>query len=130
MTTLNTVRKNLMADLKPTLPRRWKIIPYGTKIDELTAKQVVAMIILESVQRAPEAPQGALLVTFSLIVIDPATGPATREDALDDDLTEMLWAIDEVETLSWTSAQRTIFQNRVAYDITLAQYIEPIDKEA
>lgn len=122
---LKSIRQYAVDILKPRLPKTWKLVPYGSNLDALEAGKFLAMLILNTVTRAPEAPNGALKVTFSFFIVVPNLDPAKREDVIDDGLTDFLWAIEPVANMQWDTAQRTVFQNNIAYEVTLSMYFEP-----
>lgn len=121
MTDTSTVRRDVVALLKPLLPRTWKLVPYGTNLDALGTAPVV-MLLLDSIVRSPTAPMSQRLVRFNLQVIEPKVDPATREDALDDKLLILLEKIDLLPVpIRFLEAKRgmTPDQTNVAYDISL-----------
>jgi len=115
-----TVRDQLATALKPLLPKAWRIIPYTTNLD--TVDGVTLMMRQTRIEKAPNS-QGNHQVTLVLTVIDPHTDPQRAEDALDEEVGQLLYAFLPIEWLNWTVAERVVFgELNHAYDITLTLY--------
>jgi hypothetical protein len=130
---MDTARAHLMEALKPLLPSSWKLLPYFTNLDVQTG--VVAMLVLESVERAPANPQGSHVVSFTLQLREPKTDPSRREDSLDSSFDDLVYALDRVPGLWWSKAERVIHGNEgnesLAFDIALSVLTEKnIESEA
>lgn len=109
-------RHVLKAALKPLLPRGWKIIPYQNNPD--TPSSVVVMLKLLRIARMEEAPDGAHTLEFTVTIISPHDDIEKAEDALDDQVLELTFALDTLGIL-WTAAEKVIASDRLAYDITV-----------
>ena len=101
------IRDWVIDQVKPLLPRGWRLIPYSTNLDVLSTP--VVMLKLQSIARTPEAPNASRTAEFVLTIIEPKTDPQAREDALDDNLLALIYAIDKLPSLKWTKATRALF---------------------
>lgn len=114
------VRQDLIAQLKPLLPPKWKLIPYATNLDELSS--TVVMISIQSIERSKEAPQSQRTYSSTLTILTPLQiGTERADDAIDDDVIDLLDAIDKLERVKWTKAERGLGNNanNLGFDITL-----------
>jgi hypothetical protein len=112
------IRQYLVDQLKPLLPEKWRWYAYNTNLDNLSTP--VAMLWLQTITRTPEAPMGFRSTTFLLTIVEPKQDPAQREDPLDENLIELVDAIDTIPNVRWTRAERATFQDTyLAFDITL-----------
>ena len=109
-----TLRSDLAAQLKPVLPKAWKIIPYAANLD--AQKGIVVLFSQTAVQNLEQAPS-FLSHTFSIFIIDPRTDPSTVEDSLDDSVGEVLWALKGLPFLVFDRADRVTFDNSQAWEI-------------
>lgn len=102
------MREYILDIIKPLLPRKWRYISTTTTLDAVDA--VTVQLILERVDKVPETPFNKTLmqVTYDLTIIDPSTNPDNREQSLDDELIELLGALDAVPNLTWSGAERQI----------------------
>lgn len=116
-----SVRSDFAEFLTPLLPKDWRIVPFNTALD-VTDRPVV-MLIQKTVERAPEAPIGALKVGFSVLVIQPRTEPGAADDALDDDLMDVALAINKLKHVTFVRAERSTWNDtNPAWDITAEYY--------
>ena len=121
-----SVRAQLANDIKPHLPKKWKVVPYQTNLD--TVDVVTVMLKLSTVERTPAAPLASHTVTFTMTVIEPVTTPGDADDAVDDDLDDLLFALDATENLIWSTATRVTYNDRnPAYDIDLEVVTTPTE---
>lgn len=113
------IREFVVSTLKPLLPSDWRWYAYGTNLDTLSTP--VAMLRLRSIERNPANPQGSRIAEFTLTIIEPKVDPATREDALDEKLIDLLDAIDEIPQLAWSTAEQGLADagSHLGFDITL-----------
>lgn len=109
-----TVLKNL---LKPVLPKSWDIVPYETNPD--VRFNTVVMLKQQRIERTPAAPQGAHDITFTVTIQSPLDGLEKAEDILDDQVNALLHEIDALG-IAWTTAEKVLSNNRLAYDISLS----------
>lgn len=120
MPNINVRKDILIEQLKPLLPAKWKLIPYNTNLDELS--QTVVMISIQSIERAPAAPQSHRLYSATLTILTPLSiGTERADDGIDDDLIDLLNAVDELPNVKWTKAERGLGNNsnNLGFDITL-----------
>ena len=111
-----TTREQLVEALTPLLPKAWKVVPYSRNLDALSAPTV--MVHLSNITRAPAAPQGALLSEFTVSVLDPQTDPERAQGALDDEVMDLIHAIDDLPGwIVWDSAEPTLVGDYLAWDL-------------
>jgi hypothetical protein len=110
--------------LKPLLPRGWDLIPYTRVVDAITVPTV--MVKLQTITRLPEAPMSSHITAYTVTIVNPAADPGEADASLDDDISELLHALDEIRneaglpTLRWTRAERVAFSDTyLAFDITV-----------
>ncbi|MGV8973386.1 MAG: hypothetical protein ACOH10_13775 [Rhodoglobus sp.] len=121
---MSTVRKDIIAILKPLLPKGWVLLDYNADPPALGVNPYL-VLVLDTIKRTPEAPSSHRTVTFSLILVEPKTDPAKREDALDTKLLVLLEAIDRTkgaDNIAWGPEVRrdiTADGSNVAYVIPL-----------
>lgn len=128
---MTDMRNYIVDTIKPLLPRKWRYVATTGTLDKLDA--VTVQLILQSVSKVPEAPFAKHLqqITYELNVFDPSTNPDSREQSLDDELIELLAAIEAVENLTWTTADRILdasgqAQQYLGYSINI-QTINSVD---
>ena len=125
------VRQLVISHLKPLLPKKWMVKEFNALPDEITTTSVV--LVFQSYSRTSIAPRAARTATFVLTIVTPQSIPGAADNALDDDLIDLLNAIDAIaETgLTWTTAERGVASNRPGFDITLtiAFPLEPTEQE-
>lgn len=127
-------RRWITDQVKPLLPRRWELAAYTRKPDDLSAPTVV--VTLQKIERLPEAPLGSQLVTYLITVIDPASDWSQADKNLDDEIVDLIAALDStrndagVPILRWTSADRNTWNDLyLAFDITVTAVITATPKE-
>lgn len=117
------IRGWVLAGLKPALPKGWRLIPYGT--DPGAIDRVTVLVWVESINREVNAPNTHRRVAYTLTVIEPKTEPGASDDALDNDLFDLLDALDESPNLTWSNGQRITWADSYpAYSITLEALIK------
>jgi len=119
-----STRSNLVAALKPLLPKRWKFVDNPRNVDSFTVPSVI--VNLTSFRRTPEAPQGARTVSFLVTLVEPNKDLDKGSDLLDDDIEALLTAIEkQKKQISWNSATRVKWGDQYpnAYDIDLTVII-------
>lgn len=123
-------RRWITDQLKPVLPRRWTLAPYIRKPDELDGVTVV--VHLQKIERLPEAPLGSQVATYLVTVVDPAQDWSQADAALDDEIVDLIAALDSVRNesglpiLRWTSADRNTWNDTyLAFDISVTAIITP-----
>ncbi|MBF4565398.1 hypothetical protein [Plantibacter sp. VKM Ac-2876] len=116
---MNSPRQYLADTIKPLLPKRWNLVPYqAPSLDKLAVPTVV--ISTKSFTPTPTAPRSSLTHTFTVTVIDPATDNEKAEEALEDEVMELVYALEQLDSLVWENAERVQWADRLmAWDITL-----------
>jgi hypothetical protein len=108
----------LQGMLRPLLPRAWRIVPsQQTVLDTLSTTTVILKQL--RMERHPAAPQGAHLVHFVVTIASPLPATEKAEDDVDDKINTLLHAIDSLG-IAWTSAEKVLSDQSLAYDITLS----------
>lgn len=111
-----TVRSEIADALD--LPDTYRVIDYQTGLDRIEVGQVVVMLYRETVRPAPQ--HQALDNELSAWVLIPNQRAGTSDDVLDDALDVVLDAIDRVEPVLWTTAERGVWGDTYpGYRITL-----------
>jgi hypothetical protein len=117
---MSTLREELRKRLTPVLPKGYVLRPNGLALETIT-KPVLQLKQL-AMQPSAEAPMGSLTVEFVATMAVPQRNPQAAEDQLDDDVTEMVTALDQLPDLNWTRAQKVTAgpdDQYLAYDITI-----------
>lgn len=127
-------RRWVTDSLKPLLPRRWTLAPYTRKPDDLNGPTVI--VTLQTIKRLPEAPLGSQVATYLVTIVDPAQDWSQADAALDDEIVDLISALDMVRNenglpvLRWTSADRNTWNDLyLAFDITVDVIITATPKE-
>ena len=127
-------RRWVTDSLKPLLPRRWTLAPYTRKPDDLDG--VTVIVTLQTIKRLPEAPLGKQIATYLVTIVDPAQDYSQADAALDDEIVDLISALDTVRgptglpILRWTSADRNTWNDTyLAFDITVDAIITATPKE-
>lgn len=115
-----SVRSELAAALKPLLPATVKIIDVPRSIDGMESKRPVVLLYRESRAKAPNS-MGDYFDTFAMYVVTPGVDVRRSEDALDDTLDSVIDALDQINWLNWSVAERSLFGDNQApaYKITI-----------
>lgn len=108
-------RQALAAALKPLLPKRWRLIERLEEKDEVD-KTTVRLKHL-GIERSPAAPTRVHDNRF-VVTITSAVAGTIAEDQLDDDVSALLHALDSAH-ITWTSAEKVVDNNKLAWDITV-----------
>lgn len=113
------VRDWLDENLAPLLPAGWRWVPEQRNLDTLDA---VTVIWKQSrIMPLDEAPLGAVRVEGTLTVATPLTDIKRAEAALDDAVTELCSALDGLDGIVWTEAQKVALgeSGPLGYDISI-----------
>lgn len=115
----NLAREQLAAQLRPLLPKSWRIVTTHESVDNLDVP--VVKIKQKTIDRVPAAPAGRRVNVSFVVTIDASHVAQTQaaEDELDDTVLELIVALDAIGT-AWTRAEKVIDDNRLAYDIDLS----------
>ena len=107
-------RRGLIAALVAKLPRKYQVVGPRT-LDAPDAKRPVVMVIRTNTEPAPNY-AGSYLSTFAIWVIQPKT--IEPDDDLDDDLDQVILALDAYDFVAWTGAERSTYLDQPAYRLT------------
>lgn len=130
---MTTLRKQLSDRLRPLIPKAYTLRPNATQLEQLSGR--VLLVKQLRLEPSPAAPVGSLTVEFVLTLVTPLTSPQAAEDQLDDDVTEIVTALDQLDDVTWTSAEKVTAgpsDNYLAYDIrlTCTTAYQPYKEEA
>jgi hypothetical protein len=99
-------RDDLVAILAGVLPPTYGVEPYARNVGNIAAPTV--MLRLDELRPSAYA-GGHLDVDAALLVIGPETEPGTGDEALEDALQDVLFALDQSDKLLWKSARRAMY---------------------
>ncbi|TDW50995.1 hypothetical protein EDF52_10283 [Curtobacterium sp. PhB42] len=115
----------VIENLKPLLPRTWDLSPYSRLPDAVDKTTVV--VWLQNITRLPEAPLASHVTEYTVTIVSPRTSPTEADADLDDDIADLLHALDNVRNeqgspnLRWTRAERAVYaESFLAFDITVS----------
>jgi hypothetical protein len=114
-----TTREQLVEALAPLLPKSWKVVPFSRNLDTIAAPTV--MVHASRIEKMPEAPGARHTVTFTVSVFDPHDDPSRAQGALDDEVIALIFALDTIRYVKWTSAEASQLgqDGPLGWDITL-----------
>lgn len=113
------VRDYLKTELTPLIPSTWRIIPEQRMPDTITKTTVVLKHL--RITRLPAAPIGSLDNSVVITIADPHKETAAAENALDDNVLELVTAIDGHDNISWSLAEKVnVNDTYLGWDITVA----------
>lgn len=101
---IKSARKELAADLRPQLGRKWNVVDSSGALDD--PKKPTLVISHRSVRKLRAAPLGKLDHEFEALLVAPQSA---SDDTLDDWLTDVLFVLD-VLRVPWTEAERGTFE--------------------
>ncbi len=111
-------RAALIGILEPLLPSDWRIVRSQQSLDRL--QKPVVILKQNRIEKNPAAPQGMHEIFFVVTVVSPLENPTKAEDQLDGSTNALIHAIDESASLSWTSAEKVLFNEKyLAYDLNV-----------
>ena len=113
----NSPRQWLLNTIKPLVPTEWRVLP--NQVDPKTIDRVTVLFKFVGLTRLPEAPTGWLLNELVITVLDPHSDHVLAEDALDDDVLQLVTALDSIPQMAWTKAAKVLaFDTYLGWDIT------------
>ena len=114
-----TSRQQLVNALKPLLPKAWVLVPYSRGLDALSKPTV--MVHMSRIEKYPAAPLTKHLCTFTVSVFDPQQDPTRSQGALDDEVNDLIFAIDQLPPfINWSSAEPVQANNgALGWDVNL-----------
>jgi hypothetical protein len=114
------IRTIVVDGIKPLLPKGWQFIPYQSNVDVLEIRKPVVMLKLQEFEPSTAAPNGAITISYVVTVIAPGTDPKVVENDLDEQVIDLVHAIEGVRNLKWTGAKRvTVGSANQGFDITI-----------
>jgi len=116
---VTSARQQLATALTPALPADWIVIPHEPELDAQIGKTSL-YISQQTIGRHRSAPMGKQLVTFTLRLICPNTAVQTREDDLEDAVSELLFELEHLgSAFVWSEASKVRHGAYLAYDVDL-----------
>ncbi|KQQ22877.1 hypothetical protein ASF48_06995 [Rathayibacter sp. Leaf299] len=115
---MSTVRAQLSDLLKPLLPKGWVIIPEQRDPGVITKTTV--LLKQDKISKLPASPIGSLQTSFILTIVTPHIDTTRAEDDLDDSVLELTTALDSLNGVDWTEAQKVGAGEYLGYDISLS----------
>ncbi|WP_157156259.1 hypothetical protein [Diaminobutyricimonas sp. LJ205] len=121
----DNVRGYVAEELAPLLAKGYRVIPEQQLPDVFETPIVV--IKHARIEKLPEAPLGHLRNEVVLGLFDPHKDVAKAENALDDEVVELLTVIDKHSRIDWTDARKVMHPNQQyrGWDITLSVITGP-----
>lgn len=106
-------------ELKPLLPVTWRYIPNQATPKTISVPTLVYKLL--EIEPLPEAPLGALRNRIVLTLLTPFEGDVKAENALDNDVIELITALDPHSDIAWESARKVRDEttDRLGWDITV-----------
>lgn len=119
MPTSKTLRAWFSQQLRPLLPETWRYIPNQNTPATITRPTLVYKLL--EIEPLPEAPLGALRHRIVLTLLSPHEDDVKAEDALDNDVIDLVTALDPHATIAWETARKVRDEktSRLAWDITV-----------
>lgn len=123
------VRKLLEAALQTGLGDGVRVVPDPRGVAELGAPML--QLVRTSSKPAPQAPHGSLQSDFDLWLVLPYQDAEAGEDALDDQLDELLVLLESLDWVLWESATRSNYGDAgwIAYKIPVSTIHKMTTKE-
>lgn len=120
MSTDRDLRAWFSGTIKPLLPASWRYIPNQDTPATITVTTVVYKLL--EIEPLPEAPIGANRNTIVLTVLSPNEDDVKAENALDNEVIDLMTSLDGHAQISWSSAKKARDQktDRLAWDITVS----------
>jgi hypothetical protein len=117
MSTEPTAREQLVEALRPLLPPTWVVVPFSRNLDVISHPTV--MVHASRIERSPAAPLSKHIVTFTVTVLDPQKDPTRGQGALDDEVNELIFALDQITFANFLSAEPSFVQDYLGWDVAL-----------
>lgn len=120
-----SVRTVIIDTIKPLLPGRWRLLDNSPNLD--TLDRVTVTTSIQRIERAPEVAKNARWYFGTLRVEEPSHDIDAVDDLLDDEIIDLLNAIDDLARaddapiITWTTAERGVTKEEggnFAFDVT------------
>ncbi|GAA2951589.1 hypothetical protein [Microbacterium schleiferi] len=120
----DSIREQVHALLTPIYPDGWTVNPYTVKgVDQLA--KTTGYLEHTGIDPEPGAPIGCVRSTVILSVFSHLTDYRKAEDRLDVPVMEFLTALDGLDTIAFTTAQKTTYKDTyLGWAITLTVLTE------
>lgn len=100
------VRDNLVTILEGVLPPAYQVEPYARNLGNINA--VAVMLRLDEVHPSKFA-MGHWDVDAALLIVGPVVEPGAGDEELEAALEDVLFALDQAEDLTWSTAKRATY---------------------
>lgn len=115
-----SIRTDVLAALALP-PSRFRCLPNATPPDRIEVGKIVVMVYRTALEPAPQ--HGVRVNALDLWLLTPkeSLAPDGADDDLDDALDQVLAAIDAAPQLTWSTAERGVWEDSAhGYKITLS----------
>jgi len=113
----SSVRSWLAEQLKPLLPEGWRLLEVSSLPDTLSTVTVVLKHL--GMRPLAEAPKGHLLNEVVVTIADPHGNLDKADDELDNNVLDLVHALDSVKKIIFTEAKKVLVDERwLGWDIT------------
>lgn len=113
-----TARNEVVTTLEGILPAGVEVKAYARSIDPPDVPTVLVRVDEVVPNPLPQVWRG---YQFALVLVPTKTDPGPADDELDGLLEDVLFAIDQSDTITWAKATRGTYQDTAypAYEVTL-----------
>lgn len=118
---LGDVRTYVHDEVKPLVPAAWDI-KRGI-VTPGTLSKTTVFLEYTSIAPLPAAPIGNALCTLNLTVASPLTDESKAEVAVDDNVVDLVLALDGHSRIVWTGAEKKVIEDTyIAWTVSLNVY--------
>lgn len=122
-----TARDVVVAAVRAAMPADVTVLAYARDTDP---SGPVVMVRVDEVRPNAAQPQALRDYTFGVLAVVPQTTPGSADDALDALLEDVLHGLDQADGLTWTTAARAVFEDRLpAYEVTVSVVVNTTTTE-
>ncbi|MDJ0336436.1 hypothetical protein QMG83_14510 [Salinibacterium sp. G-O1] len=120
---MGTLREQLADQLRPLLPAAWKLVDVERNVDATNTP--VVQLKLGDIAKTDAAPQGMFTSTWTITIISPHQDITKAEYQLDDDVIDLLFALDTIPGVQWSAAKKVaVDETRLGWDITTEMHVQ------
>lgn len=114
---MTSPRRALAEALVSVLPPEWDVRADLRPVDAITAPTVTVW----TRDVAPGPTRGLRTYSLGVTLLSPVTDPAEVDDSLDDLLPTLLTAIEHLDPVTWTAAERGVWDSsHHSYSLTVS----------
>lgn len=112
-----SMRSNAVDQLTAALPNTWTVIDDERALNVITRPTM--LVSVRSFTPSDFAPLSKITVTMALMILSSHTDARAAEDDLDTLIVEALTAVNSLQNLTWTDANKMVHLDRyMGYEIT------------